>query len=1284
MTVASLWKALDRAGCGRPVGAEELRDHHRLRTRTRTLEKTNPWNYNQHLRQQNQMKRNIPPNHRPTLAVDLSIWICEALTSSAMKNNQISDPACSLVYTRVLRLLNLGIKLVVVVEGKRRVRHQQSEDQRHDEIGKDCLADKCGHDGGGRQRQQHQQHQQLQQGDKFRKRRGGAPFWSACQRCEKMLLQMGVPVVRAKAEGEALCGLLNQRGVVDGVITKDGDCFLFGAKVLYTKFSIENLEQKRVMRYDIDDLHACVDDDDGSKFDAARQIAKDGRQIVKLSRDDLIAFAILTGSDLAGDGISMVGSRKAIRFIRKCQIDNPLKVLNDKDSTSPALELLKSWEKLAIRFASTAALRGGGHSDNKSESSSRKEEEEGRRGPTCSCCGHAGTKTSHKKHGCTECDTGPGEECIFLSPGTKFKESLQPRVMELPTNFGPMKVSAIYHNPNDNQLPLSLVGMTSRKVQMHTPRFDDLMKSSFIIRGRSQKESRAYLQKSIAPYMARLELFRQLDNEQDLKIDDGSSSEGRAKCNGPKNTNRAVPVQLNGRRVKNGKVCFEVLWMVKATTTDDNGNPVDEFAFSTFEQESMIKKCFPILLQNFETQQNHQRQKLCNNQQNPLESFLKSTIDLHDTVDGEGIINNRKNNNTKKKIRNCGHQKRTSLERPKAKHLVGGPSDDLVNLGLLRDKSAKTAQGVIQRRTSEEAKNKAFQQRNPEHQQQWCSEQINHRDPPLRYPNQCVARTLFQSEMKCAKEDNNKKEDQALLSPDSRYDCSGEPSETRECDFVKRQCHHPELSAERYGNMASYQKNHVSCTSSDHLRRKPAGVENGHSCEIAGHKQLQYHTKDSLRWDERPPLPRELHGKCLPILDNLEDDQEKSCKYDDMRWDDRDEMPDGVRGEHPSSSLFIASIDEIDQYYDDPADSYDCFQSEGLQNQIELYEWPDELSHVSLQEDRIGHQFSDGVGFDHPRTETPECETIKTENMIFCMSPIYFGADFYDAQVEQMFDSDIRLSSPLPKRTKYGVDVFHSSNGEMICDNLASDRRSNSRHHEIESQNKIDSDFENEINSTSRSTEDFYPGMRVDSTTLSGFDSSFSKLALEGIVSTELGDESFGVLENLQDMQEDLPGFENIDREYPEEISAHSWVKRASTEFYPRRDDRKETHNRHEGKFCSHVDYEDTDNYLHCDIANEEYPNEMTLNTYGDFEDEDFCLAAGSCEKRHDMEMLRNDAMKSRPRKEGRQEPPDNQCTLKDNSTLGHVLSKIIEAEVKRRIAIEMKSLDYRPSNEYM
>ncbi|KAG7362864.1 flap endonuclease-1 [Nitzschia inconspicua] len=524
MTVSSLWKALDRAGCGRCVGAKELQDHHGL------LQKTNPWNFRQ--MQQQRM------SHRPTLAVDLSIWICEALTSAAMQQHHVADPPLQLVYSRTLRLLNLGIKLVVVIEGKRRIRRSD-----------DC------------------------DNDKFLKRRSGARFWSACERCETMLRNLGVLVVRAKAEGEALCALLNQRGIVDGVISNDGDCFLFGAKVLYTKFTVDNLEQSKVMRYDSSDIRACLDDDDADKYDAAAEKDEEGSDIVKLSRDDLIAFAILTGSDLAGDGLAKVGCRKAIRFIRKCRIDNPLKT-----DESPAMAELISWGKLA--------------GQSRCPSDCDDDTEDNETSHNCSCCGHPGDKRSHKKHGCNICGTEPGEPCFQLSPGGKFRKLLRSKALAMKSKFDPASTIQLYHQPNENQVPLSLVGKTSATLEMNPPNLQKLLQSKVIIRGGTLVESRQFLQKTLSAYLARTELF--------YKANEREKNDFTTKL--PKNLNRPVPKCVAKLITRGGKSACEVQWIIKGTMTDEEGNSIDNLEFSTIEEESLVKRSYPELLDKYKEQ----------------------------------------------------------------------------------------------------------------------------------------------------------------------------------------------------------------------------------------------------------------------------------------------------------------------------------------------------------------------------------------------------------------------------------------------------------------------------------------------------------------------------------------------------------------------------------------------------------------------------------------------------------------------------------------------------------
>jgi flap endonuclease GEN len=537
MTVASLWKALDRAGCGKRVGAKELQDLHGMTT------KTNPWN----VREMEKASRS--PENRPILAVDLSIWICEALTSSAMKQNHVADPPLQLVYSRALKLLTFGIKLVVVIEGKRRnrVRKSNGKNDSNDTGTTNVIG-----------------------ADKFRKRRSGTMFWTACERCETMLKLLGVIVVRAKAEGEALCALLNQRGIVDGVISNDGDCLLFGAKVLYTKFSVENLDHSNVIRYDANDIRVVVDDDDANKYDETGVKLKNGQDIVEMSRNDLIAFAILTGSDLAGDGLSKVGCRKAIRFIRKCQIDNPLKLNGD---SSPAIDQLLSWEQTA-----TSSSIGNIVEENTS-------------GPHCGCCGHPGTKRDHKKFGCKSCGTGPGEPCIHLSPGGRFRKLLRSKALKMQSSFDPSSTLKAYNEPNENQVPFCLVGKTARTLNMNSPQLDKFLQLPFVIRGRSLHESREFVRKSLSAYLARQEVFSLMSE---------STKEEQQLTKLPKNHNRPSPMRVNKLLLRNGRPSCEVKWVIKATTSDAEGNPMDQYEFSTIEDEFAIKKCYPKLFHTFQ------------------------------------------------------------------------------------------------------------------------------------------------------------------------------------------------------------------------------------------------------------------------------------------------------------------------------------------------------------------------------------------------------------------------------------------------------------------------------------------------------------------------------------------------------------------------------------------------------------------------------------------------------------------------------------------------------------
>jgi len=561
MTVANLWKVLDEAGCGVAVGVHDMLDP------SHQKKLANPWTYN-----------NLQHSSRKstTLAVDLSIWICEGLTSTAMASNH-SRPALHLAYTRSMKLLNSGIKLIIVIEGKRRVR-------------------------------------QIDEADKFHRRRSGTSFWKACKDCEEMFGYMGVPTFRAKAEGEALCALLSMRGIVDGVISNDGDCLLFGAKVVYTKFSVENLQNSEVMRYESPNLKALVDPEE---TDVNQDVIEDGK--ILLSRLDLVTFALLTGSDLAGDGFPKVGCKKAIRFICKSKFDYPL------NTEKAAIDELRSWAKTAdiihnIANGNESILVGG------------------EKGRCCSICNHPGDKRNHIKNGCITCGTKPGEPCFPCSSSDKFRQNLREKALTLHPKFDPYMVVDAYMNPNCNQIPIAFESASSNNIEMEVPRIKEFLKSSLIIKGQSISSSREFIMESLSKLLVRQDLFGARKGKK-----------GRHSMKRSLSKESPIPTEIKRCVVRDQTQCYEVSWKVNATVTDSEGNDIDGYEFSTIEAQDLVQNRYPDLVAKFRTTEK-EKQKQGDTEKARRQEFLETLLNRGTTDCKEDIAQNKKKRPPKKRV----------------------------------------------------------------------------------------------------------------------------------------------------------------------------------------------------------------------------------------------------------------------------------------------------------------------------------------------------------------------------------------------------------------------------------------------------------------------------------------------------------------------------------------------------------------------------------------------------------------------------------------------------------
>ncbi|KAI9797695.1 MAG: DNA repair protein rad2 [Piccolia ochrophora] len=121
--------------------------------------------------------------------------------------------------------------------------------------------------------------------------------------CQQLLKLFGLPYVTAPMEAEAQCAELVSLGLVDGIVTDDSDCFLFGGTRIYKNMFNQ---AKFVECYLSSDLE--------KEFD--------------LDRNKLIRVAHLLGSDYT-DGIPGVGPVTALEILSEFNSDNGLEDFRD-------------------------------------------------------------------------------------------------------------------------------------------------------------------------------------------------------------------------------------------------------------------------------------------------------------------------------------------------------------------------------------------------------------------------------------------------------------------------------------------------------------------------------------------------------------------------------------------------------------------------------------------------------------------------------------------------------------------------------------------------------------------------------------------------------------------------------------------------------------------------------------------------------------------------------------------------------------------------------------------
>ncbi|XP_029792217.1 flap endonuclease GEN homolog 1 [Suricata suricatta] len=223
-----------------------------------------------------------------TIAVDLSLWVCEAQTVKKMIG-AVMKPHLRNLFFRISYLMLMDVKLVFVMEGE------------PPKLKADVIS-------------RRNQIRYGPSGKTWSQKTGRSHFKSVLKECLDMLECLGIPWVQAAGEAEAMCAYLNASGYVDGCLTNDGDAFLYGAQTVYRNFTM-NTKDPHVDCYTMPSI----------------------KSELGLDREALVGLAVLLGCDYLPKGVPGVGKEQALKLIQSLKGQSLLQRFtqwNEKSSCS--------------------------------------------------------------------------------------------------------------------------------------------------------------------------------------------------------------------------------------------------------------------------------------------------------------------------------------------------------------------------------------------------------------------------------------------------------------------------------------------------------------------------------------------------------------------------------------------------------------------------------------------------------------------------------------------------------------------------------------------------------------------------------------------------------------------------------------------------------------------------------------------------------------------------------------------------------------------------------------
>lgn len=119
-----------------------------------------------------------------------------------------------------------------------------------------------------------------------------------------LLSLLGVPVVQAPSEGEAQASFMAKQGDAWAVVSQDFDSLLYGAPRLVRNLSIAGRRKKTGVLGTV-------------KVEPELVVLKDVLETLGISQKQLIALAMLVGTDYHPGGVKGIGPKKALALVKE-------------------------------------------------------------------------------------------------------------------------------------------------------------------------------------------------------------------------------------------------------------------------------------------------------------------------------------------------------------------------------------------------------------------------------------------------------------------------------------------------------------------------------------------------------------------------------------------------------------------------------------------------------------------------------------------------------------------------------------------------------------------------------------------------------------------------------------------------------------------------------------------------------------------------------------------------------------------------------------------------------